>query len=91
MFEEAYFILSDEAKRKQSSEGDILNEARRLIADSPVCNYWGLRSEDAVKRGEKSAAQVAKRPNFLSCAISFALGGLFAAVPLLTVILLGAG
>ena len=40
LFDEAYFILSEYACKKESKESDIVKEATRIIDSSPVSSYW---------------------------------------------------
>ncbi|MBR2459616.1 MAG: hypothetical protein IKB34_00080 [Clostridia bacterium] len=40
LFDEAYFILSEAASKGEARESDIVKEAKRIIARSPVANYW---------------------------------------------------
>ena len=42
LFEEAYFILSDDFEQSPTSEPDMLAEANRIIARTPVASYFGL-------------------------------------------------
>lgn len=42
MFEEAYFIVSDKKMEQKTTDCDMLSEASRLIAESPVAgNFYG--------------------------------------------------
>lgn len=41
LFDEAYFILSENACKSDKNDGDMVREAKKLINSSPVCNYWG--------------------------------------------------
>lgn len=40
MFEEAYFIVSDKKTEKNTTDCDMLTEANRLIAESPVAGSF---------------------------------------------------
>ena len=70
VFEEAYFILSDDYESKQPSEPDMLAEANRIIAESPIAAYFGLNAEKQRKR------QGARSVNF-SRGLWFVAGALF--------------
>ncbi len=51
MFEEAYFIVSDKAQMDKKCENDMLREASRIIAGSPVCGYFS--SDKGEKKNTK--------------------------------------
>ena len=75
LFEQAYFILSDSAQAAEKTEGDILREAKRLIDESPVRNYW--EQPRAVRKyNEKTAASRTRRGKLLFFALGFALGAI---------------
>lgn len=50
VFEEAYFILSDDFESKQPSEPDMVAEANRIIAESPIAAYFGITAEKQRKK-----------------------------------------
>ena len=50
VFEEAYFILSDDFEAKQTSEPDMVAEANRIIAESPIAAYFGIASSKQKKK-----------------------------------------
>jgi hypothetical protein len=70
LFEEAYFILSDDFEQSPTSEPDMLAEANRIIARTPVASYFGMTPE--LQRKKKSDA----RQNF-SRGLWFIAGALF--------------
>ena len=45
VFEEAYFILSDDYEVKQPTEPDMVAEANRIISESPIASYFGMSAE----------------------------------------------
>lgn len=75
LFEQAYFILSDSARVGERSEGDIIKEAKKIINDSPVCNYWE-EPRAARKYNERLAASRTRRGKILFFALGFALGAI---------------
>ena len=50
VFEEAYFILSDDFESKQPSEPDMVAEANRIISESPIAAYFGISSSKQKKK-----------------------------------------
>lgn len=70
LFDEAYFILNDKYAEKVSRT-DILSEANRLIAQTPVSSYFGMIYE---KNGKNT--QNSKKSSILFSALWFLLGAL---------------
>lgn len=95
LFEEAYFILSETAYREKKSEGDMVQAARRLINESPVCNYWGTteRSQGgaaangALYGGNLYGSRSAKSRTAFSKGVCFLLGCIVGALPALIFLL----
>ena len=71
MFEQAYFILSESACVRKKSEGDIVAEAKRIIADAPFGGYWtGPVAPSLSKKRHRPSVSV----KLAFFAIGFALG-----------------
>ena len=79
VFDQAYFILSESAYEKNHNEGDIVAEAKRIIARSPITGYW----DDSLQKNKK------RRHSSASCkAVFFVLGFLVGALPLALTLLI---
>lgn len=79
LFEQAYFILSDAAYEKKKTEGDVVSEAKRIIAQTPITGWW----EEPPEKNEK------RRHSTVSAKlVFFALGLSVGALPLALVTLL---
>ena len=87
IFDEAYFILSDEACKRSICESDMIKEARRLVSASPVGNYWSDVDTGAGAAGNGVYAKQSRRL-LLVKTVYFALGFSVSAVPLLALLLL---
>lgn len=91
LFDEAYFILSENACKSEKNDGDMVREAKKLINSSPVCNYWGGADE---RRGGTALASSApygartRKKAALGKGVCFLLGCLTGAAPALLLWLL---
>ena len=66
MFREAYFILSDDFEEKGKSEPDMVAEANRIIAETPVASYFGMPPSTAKKKKSYQPYVVSKVFWFMS-------------------------
>ena len=75
LFDQAYFILSESAYEKKRSEGDIVAEAKRIIAQSPFTGYYEPPHEKKKKRRAASASvkMVCFVIGFLAGSLPFAI------------------
>lgn len=89
LFDEAYFILSEAAYREKKSEGDMVQAARRLINESPVCNYWGNteKLQGGTSYGNLYGARGARSSSAFSKGVCFLLGCFVGALPALIFLL----
>ena len=79
LFDQAYFILSESAYERKQSEGDVVAEAKRIIARLPIAGYWDNSARNMKKRRTPSASLKL---------VFFVLGFLVGALPLALTLLI---
>ena len=77
LFDEAYFILSEYACKKESKESDIVKEATRIIDSSPVSSYWE-KEDIPVKKTKRAVLNAVNTVFFaIGCLLGAALSVIF--------------
>lgn len=99
LFDEAYFILSENALRSPHTERNMVKEAEKLISSSPMYSYFG-GSEDkstfppesvyySAEGSEGKNGKARKTRLRLGKGMCFILGCIMGALPALILLLVG--